>query len=158
LLDAYAKYESAERPGTKTVPLAQRIFSYLDALVVCREKRFHDQYRDVLLNPTVIIEVLSKSTEAFDRGDKFLRYRTWLPTFTDYVLVAQTSPIIEHYRRQRDEEWILATVEGLDKSLSISSINCTLVLREIYDGVLFLADTPTLEDDLGDDLGPETKD
>jgi Uma2 family endonuclease len=106
----------------------------------------------------VIIEVLSKSTEAFDRGDKFLRYRTWLPTFTDYVLVSQTSPIIEHFRRQRDEEWILATVEGLDESLSISSINCTLVLREIYDGILIPADTPTTENDLEDDISPETKD
>ena len=70
---------------------ARGMFSYPDVVVVCGEPRFHDQYRDVLLNPVVLIEVVSPTTEAFDRGDKFFRYRTWLPSLTDYILVAQAA-------------------------------------------------------------------
>lgn len=129
------------RSGPEPKPLhsPKGFFSYPDALVVCGDKVFHDQFRDVLLNPSVIIEVLSRSTEAFDRGDKFLRYRTWLPTLSDYVLVSQTAPLIEHYRQQ-GEDWILSTIEGLADSLNISSINCTLKLQEIYDGVSFITE------------------
>ena len=112
-------------------------FSYPDVLVVCGERQFHDQHQDVLLNPTVIIEVLSKSTEVFDRGEKFIRYRTWLPSLTDYILVSQESPVIEHYRRQPNDEWLLATIIGLDAELKIASIGCALKLSEIYDGVEF---------------------
>ncbi|MFN0111438.1 MAG: Uma2 family endonuclease [Blastocatellia bacterium] len=112
-------------------------FSYPDVLAVCGERHFHDQHQDVLLNPNVIIEVLSKSTEVFDRGEKFIRYRTWLPSLTDYILVSQDSPVIEHYRRQPNDEWLLATISGLDAELKIGSIGCALKLSEIYDGVEF---------------------
>ncbi|MGH9839684.1 MAG: Uma2 family endonuclease [Blastocatellia bacterium] len=124
-------------PEPKMPHHKEGFYSYPDALVVCGERKFHDQYRDVLLNPTVIIEVTSKSTEAFDRGEKFIRYRTWLPTLTDYLLVAQDKPLVEHYRRQENGEWALATIAGLDADLTIASINCTLKLSEIYDGVAF---------------------
>jgi Uma2 family endonuclease len=109
-------------------------------LVVCGERLFHDQYKDVLLNPNVIIKVLSPATESFDRGEKFIRYRTWLPSLTDYLLVAQDKPIIEHFRRQANEEWVLATYTGLNGRLTIASINCTLALQEVYDGVVFSAE------------------
>ncbi|MCI0665398.1 MAG: Uma2 family endonuclease [Acidobacteria bacterium] len=121
-------------PDPKTYPPPKGLYSYPDALVVCGEYKFHDQCRDVLLNPTVIFEVLSTTTEAFDRGDKFIRYRTWFPTFTDYVLISQTAPIIEHYRHENDE-WILNTFVGLESSFKILSIDCTLKLNEIYDGI-----------------------
>ena len=85
----------------------QGLFAYPDLVVVCGALQFHDQARDVLLNATVIVEVLSPSTEAFDRGEKFRRYRTWLPTLTDYVLVAQDRPLIDHYHRQEDGTWAL---------------------------------------------------
>ena len=64
--------------------------------------QFHNQVQDVVLNPTVIVEVLSPSTAAFDRGEKFHLYRAWLPTLTDYVLVAQDRPVIDHYHRGDD--------------------------------------------------------
>lgn len=123
-------------PEPKSFNSPKGFYSYPDALVVvCGEKRFHDQFNDVLLNPNVIIEVLSKSTEAFDRGEKFLRYRTWLPTFSDYVLVSQYDAIVEHFHRQPNGDWILTTVKGIDNRLEISSINCLLELSEIYDGI-----------------------
>jgi Uma2 family endonuclease len=133
------KVRSGPEPKPSRNP--EGFYSYPDVLVVCGERKFHDQYRDVLLNPSVIIEVLSKSTEVFDRGEKFIRYRTWLPTLTDYLLVSQEKPVIEHYRRQPNGEWLLATVSGLDASLTIASIGCELKLSEVYDGVNFPATT-----------------
>jgi Uma2 family endonuclease len=130
------KVRSGPEPKPPHPP--EGFYSYPDVLVVCGERQFHDKYRDVLLNPTAIIEVLSKSTESFDRGEKFIRYRTWLPTLTDYILVSQDKPMIEHYRRQSDGEWILSTLNGLDASLKIESIGCSLKLSDVYDGVQFL--------------------
>jgi Uma2 family endonuclease len=138
-------------PEPKPFQPTKGFFSYPDVLVVCGERQYHDKFRDVLLNPQVIIEVISKSTEAFDRGEKFLRYRTWLPTFTDYVLVSQSAPIIEHYRRQENGEWVLTTSEGLDASLRMGSIGCTLKLNEVYDGVAFsLNATDEITERVGD--------
>lgn len=87
-------------PYNKEKPSNKGMFSYADVMVVCGEPVFHDEHRDVLLNPTVIIEVLSPTTEAFDRGEKFLRYRTHIESLTDYVLVSQSRPLIEHFLRQ----------------------------------------------------------
>lgn len=129
------KVRSGPEPKPSQNP--EGFYSYPDALVVCGERKFHDKYRDVLLNPNVIIEVLSKSTEAFDRGEKFIRYRTWLPSLTDYLLVSYKKPLIEHYRRQSNGEWALATMEGLDAVLNIESIGCSLKLSDVYDGVKF---------------------
>ena len=103
----------------------------------CGERQYHDQHSDVLLNPTVIIEVLSPSTEAYDRGEKFWRYRTYIDVLTDYVLVSQSMPLIEHYRRQPNDEWLLASVGDLAGSLQLASINCTLRLAEVYDRISF---------------------
>jgi len=111
------------------------------------ERKFHDKYRDVLLNPNVIISVLLKSTEAFDRGEKFARYRTGLPSLTDYVLVSQDKPMIEHYRRRSGGEWIFSTLSELDALLEIASISCSLKLRDIYDGIQFPAQNTSTKDD-----------
>src|SRR5581483_1869313 len=92
--------------------------------------------RDVLLNPSVIVEVLSPSTEAFDRGEKFLRYRTWIDTLTDYVMVSQTMPLIEHYSR-REDGWLLTAASELSGTILIPSIDCQLRLSEVYDRVEF---------------------
>jgi Uma2 family endonuclease len=90
-------------------PLSPRstsgMFSYPDIVVVCGEPEYHDAHRDIILNPTVIVEILSPSTEAFDRGEKFSRYKTWNPTLKDYLLVSQVEPRIEHYCRQGDDSW-----------------------------------------------------
>lgn len=113
------------------------MFSYPDLVVICGEPQYHDRHRDVALNPTVIIEVLSESTEAFDRGEKFLRFQTWNPTLGDYVLVRQTSPIIEHYLRQPDGGWSYYVHQGMDAKVTIESIGCTLRLVEVYDRIDF---------------------
>ncbi|MGH9766964.1 MAG: Uma2 family endonuclease [Blastocatellia bacterium] len=126
-------------PEPKSSRGSRGFYSYPDVLVVCGERQFHDKFRDVLINPNVIVEVLSESTESFDRGEKFIRYRTWLPTLTDYILVSQDKPVIEHYRRQSNDEWVLATMEGLDAVLNIESIGCSLKLSDVYDGVQFPA-------------------
>ena len=87
-------------PAPEGARSAKGLFSYPDLVVVCGEPLPYDKYRDIVLNPTVIIEVLSPSTEHFDRSGKWLRYQTWLPSLMDYLLVAQSEPLIEHYARQ----------------------------------------------------------
>ncbi|MGH9769998.1 MAG: Uma2 family endonuclease [Blastocatellia bacterium] len=113
------------------------LYSYPDVLIVCGEMQFHDEYRDVLINPTVVFEVLSGSTERFDRGEKFMRYQVWNPSLSDYVLVSQTSPVIERYCRQPDGTWSYQVYRGLNSSFTIESVNCILRLADIYDRVVF---------------------
>lgn len=108
------------------------MFSYPDVLVVCGEPEYHDHMRDVLLNPRVTIEVLSESTEAFDRGMKFDRYQTWNPSLTDYLLVSQDKAQIEHFVRQEDNSWSYRRHGGLDAVLSMDSIHCALRLTDVY--------------------------
>ena len=139
-------------PAPKPRETTKGLFSCPDLLVVCGEPQFHDEYRDVLLNPTVIIEVLSPTTEAYDRGEKFLRYRTWLESLTDYILVAQHKPLIEHYRRKETNLWELVSIEGLDNSLNLASIDCRLLSAEVYDRVNFPAE-PIIEEEGEDETG-----
>src|SRR5262245_33540853 len=114
------------RPHTR-----EGLYAYPDLVVVCAPSQYHDQARDVLLNPTVIVEVLSPSTEAFDRGEKFRRYRACLPTLTDYVLVAQNSPLVEHYHRQEDGTWVLRPLEGLHAHVHLEPSGCTVPLADV---------------------------
>ena len=113
------------------------LYAYPDLVVVCGALQFHDQVQDVLLDPTVIVEVLSPSTEAFDRSEKFHRYRRWLPTLRDYVMVAQDRPLIDHYHRQEDGTWAFRALEGLDDHLHLETIGCTVPLVEVYERVVF---------------------
>ena len=107
-------------------------------MVVCGEPEFYDEYTDVLINPKLIVEVLSPSTEAFDRGVKFWRYRSWNPTLTDYLVIAQNETFIEHFVRQADDSWaIAANYSHLDQNLMIASLGINLPVREIYDRVVF---------------------
>ena len=112
------------------------LYTYPDVVVVCGEPRFEDQHVDTLLNPTVIIEVLSDSTEAYDRGEKFAHYRA-LDSLTDYLLVAQDQPRIEHFRRQPDGQWLYSAADGLDSQVAIANIGCVLQLAEVYERVAF---------------------
>jgi Uma2 family endonuclease len=112
------------------------LFAYPDVAVVCGDVKYHDKRRDVATNPMVIVEVLSPSTEAFDRGRKFEKYQT-IESLKDYVLVAQDRPRIELYSRQTDNQWLLTTVEGLESSLLIPSIECTLALSQVYNQITF---------------------
>lgn len=116
------------------------MFSYPDVLAVCGEPEYHDALRDILLNPKAILEVLSESTEAFDRGEKFQRFQEWNPSLTDYLLVAQDRPQVEHFRREADGKWTYERHSGLDAVVSIASIACWLKLADVYDGVVFAND------------------
>jgi Uma2 family endonuclease len=124
-------------PGPKSRSTTVGLYSYPDIVVIGGGPQYHDTYRDVVVNPAVIIEVLSESTEAFDRGEKFFRYQVWNPTLTDYVLVSQSGPRLEHYARRPDGSWSYHVYQGLEQSLSIESIECTLRLAEVYDRIEF---------------------
>lgn len=113
------------------------MISYPDLVVICGEPEYHDKFKDIVLNPAVIIEVLSEATEEFDRGVKFIRYRNFNDTLTDYILVSQDEAHIEHYIRQKNGDWLLKEYYGLEKSFPIDSINCTLKLSEIYERIEF---------------------
>lgn len=120
------------RPDTR-----KGMWSYPDLVVVCGASQHHDQRQDVLLNPTVLVEVLSPSTASFDRGEKFHRYRRWLPSLHEYVLVAQDQPLVEHYSRQDAGRWTLDTLQGLDATLRLPSLDCQVPLVEVYDRIVF---------------------
>ncbi|MGH9769650.1 MAG: Uma2 family endonuclease [Blastocatellia bacterium] len=129
------KVRSGPEPKSKRFP--KDFFSYPDVMVYCGDPAFHDSHRDVLLNPKVIVEILSPSTEAFDRGEKFIRYRAYNDTLTGYILVSQKNPFIEHFSRQSGGNWLLSATGGLESSLHTSSIDCQVELSEIYYGVQF---------------------
>ena len=107
------------------------LFAYPDLSIVCGEPTFHDEHQDVLTNPTVIIEVLSPSTEAFDRGKKFAYYQL-MSSLTDYILIAQDEPYIDHYEKQTDDEWLLHISRGLEARVHIASLDYELLLSEVY--------------------------
>jgi Uma2 family endonuclease len=109
------------------------LYSYPDVVATCNEPNFEDSFVDTLLNPAVIVEVLSDSTEAYDRGEKFAHYRR-LSSLEEYILVALHRICVEHYVRQ-GELWIFAETSQLDGIIHIDSIGCTLPLKEIYDKV-----------------------
>jgi len=111
------------------------LYTYPDTSVLCGEARFEDTEVDTLLNPSVIVEVLSESTEAYDRGKKFAHYQS-LESLTDYVLIAQDEARVEHFVRQ-GEQWLLTVTSDLNAVLRLASIGCELPLREIYDRVKF---------------------
>jgi Uma2 family endonuclease len=123
--------------GIASARSTRGMFSYPDILVICGKPEFFDEHHDVVMNPTTIVEVLSKSTESFDRGEKFQRYRAWNPTLQDYVLVSQTQPFVEHFRPQPDGSWTMQESIGLEATVVLSSISCTLKLTDIYDRVDF---------------------
>lgn len=105
-------------------------YTYPDVSVVFGEPAFEDPRRDTLLNPSVLFEVLSDSSESYDRGEKFAQYRT-LPSLTDYVLVDQKQALIEHFSRQADGTWVLRVV-GAGQRLELPSIGCELADDEVY--------------------------
>ena len=111
------------------------LYTYPDVVVVCEEPRFEDSHFDTLLNPTVLIEVLSPSTAAYDRGEKFKRYQ-YLDSLCEYVLISQDSVCVEHYLRQ-EQDWDLTEFRSLDDVFSLVSIGCELSLQAIYAKVQF---------------------
>jgi Uma2 family endonuclease len=113
-------------------------FTYPDVVVVCDEPRFHDDHEDVLLNPTFLVEVLSESTEAYDRGAKSEQYRT-IDSLREYLLVAQDRCHVEHYIRQPDGQWLLRESGNPEDTVQIKAVVCELPLNEVYAKVKLVA-------------------
>ena len=109
-------------------------YFYPDVIVVCGEPRFEDDTFDTLLNPIVVIEVLSPSTAAFDRGEKFEHYKQ-IASLAEYILISQDRVCVEHYCRQRTQ-WIYNTLQSLEDMLSLVSIECEVPLHAIYRRVM----------------------
>jgi Uma2 family endonuclease len=108
-------------------------YYYPDIVIVCGKPEFEDAHVDTLLNPAVLIEVLSASTEAHDRGGKFLNYRQ-IASLREYLLVSQDKPLLEHYTRH-GESWVLTEVSGLEGILELQTVPCCLPMREIYERI-----------------------
>jgi Uma2 family endonuclease len=115
---------------------ATGLYTYPDIAIVCEEPRFTDEVRDTLLNPRTIVEVLSDSTEKYDRGKKFAHYRR-IPSLQEYVLVAQDRPFVERYVRQADNTWVLKDFAGLEATFEFASAPARVPLAEIYRDVRF---------------------
>lgn len=111
---------------------ATTLNTYADVVVAC-SPRFHAKYRDALVNPTVIVEVLSRSTEGYDRGAKFAHYRT-IESFAEYVLVWQRARRVEHFKRLESGQWLLTLLEGDEALLELPSLGCAIPLGEIFAG------------------------
>jgi Uma2 family endonuclease len=120
------------------VRATEQLYTYPDVTVVCGEPQFGGTERDVLLNPTLIVEVLSPTTEAWDRAGKFEQYRQ-RESLQEYVLIAQDRPHVERYVRQAEGEWLLTERNGLAASLPLPSVGCELALSEVYRKITFPA-------------------
>jgi Uma2 family endonuclease len=117
------------------------LYTYPDLVVVCGQPKYADNHRDTILNPVLIIEVLSPSTEAYDRGFKSAQYRA-LASLQEYALVSQTEPRIEIFRRRAEGDWFFAESAGLEAACRMESVGCTLGLSAVYENVTFGDEEP----------------
>jgi Uma2 family endonuclease len=115
---------------------ATGLYTYPDIAVVCGERLFDDSENDTLLNPTLIIEVLSPPTEAYDRGRKFDHYAS-ISSLQEYVLVSQDQPAVQQYERLPDGSWRYLSTSGLDASVNLASVRVSFSLTDIYEEVAF---------------------
>jgi len=129
---------------------ANNFYTYPDVAVVCGKAEFLDKREDTLLNPVVVVEVLSPSTEHFDRGKKFELYRQ-LASLREYVLVSQHKPLVERFLRENDGSWKLNVAETIGDKLHLLSLHLQLPLSEIYLDVDF---PPIVEDPPGELKAP----
>ena len=112
------------------------LYTFPDVAIVCGDRHYRDDRRDTVLNPILLIEVLSPSTEAYDRGFKSAQYRT-MESLQEYALVSQTEPRVEVFRRASDTEWVLTEFAALESSVRFRSVDCVIPLAKIYDKVAF---------------------
>jgi Uma2 family endonuclease len=117
------------------------LYTYPDVIVISGDPRFADDQHDTLLNPALIVEVLSPSTEAYDRGFKSAQYRT-VESLEEYALVSQAEPRVEVFRRQPGGHWLLSEAIGIDAVCHFESLDCVVPLAEIYAKVTFSPDGP----------------
>ena len=114
---------------------ATGLYTYPELSALCEEPQLEDDEAEILLNPSLIIEVLSPSTEAYDRGTRFDHYRS-IESLQTYVLIAQDRAQIELFQRQDNGNWLLSVVKGLEASVSLVTIGCELALVDVYERVL----------------------
>ncbi len=115
---------------------ATELYAYPDLVLACGGLQFQDDHNDVLVNPQIIIEVLSKSTEAYDRGPKFNHYQQ-IPTLKEYILVSQHTPRVERFERNTNGKWELTTYSGNEATFEFGSIDGKVALADIYKDVVF---------------------
>ena len=115
---------------------ATGLYTYPDVIIVCDEPQFEDDVFDTLLNPLALMEVLSESTERYDRGTKAGHYRR-IPSLKEYILIAQDEPLVERYVRQTDDSWLLTEFRGLEQTLTLASVPVKIALTAVYRGVTF---------------------
>jgi Uma2 family endonuclease len=114
-------------------------YRYADVVVVCEKPAIEDlQGQEMLVNPLLIVEVLSPTTEGYDYGAKFIAYQS-IESFREYLLVSQERPHVTHYVRQPDDQWLRNDIEGMEKTLRLATVDCELELGEIYRLVEFSA-------------------
>ena len=118
---------------------ATGLYTYPDVVVVCDPPILEDQQGDTLVNPTILVEVLSKTTESYDRGMKSKHFRT-IPSLRSHLLVSQSEPSIERYDLGEGGHWILTEISGLNATLSIPVIDCQIALSDIYTRIKFAED------------------
>ena len=123
---------------------ANGLTTYPDVAVVCGELQRDPLATSAINNPSVIFEVLSDSTESYDRGKKFELYRQ-LESLREYLLVAQDEAHVERYVRQADDSWLLTVFKGLDAAVELTTLGCTLPLAEVYEDVTFPPPKPLPE-------------
>ena len=138
-------YEQLRQRACEVYTIAMRVkvsntglYAYPDVVVVCGKPQFEDNQFDTLLNPTVIIEALSDSTEEYDRGKKFARYRK-LDSLTDYLLIAQDRMHVEQFTRQQNDTWLFSEAEQPTAVIRLASIDSELLLETIYEKVSLAA-------------------
>lgn len=127
--------------------MATGLHTYPDVTVVCGHPQFVAGSRLTVTNPTVIVEVLSPSTERYDRGMKFRHYRM-IPSLQDYILISQDDHRIEHYMRQDTDIWQLHEAVGLQTQITVRSITCVLTLEDVYEKVELELDTTGITRDI----------
>ena len=103
-------------------------------MVVCGKIEIYENQNDIIQNPMLIVEVLSPSTESFDRGRKFEYYRT-VASLTEYVLVSQKEPIVEIYFKQNEKNWLYSVAKGIEENIVLQSLSSGIALKEIYQKV-----------------------
>jgi len=111
---------------------ATGMYAYPDVTVACGQPRFHPKFNDTLVNPKLLVEVLSPSTEAYDRGAKFAHYRT-IPSLAEILFVSQDERCVEHYQRLESGQWLLTEYKGDEAIVSLPALECALPLSEIYE-------------------------
>ncbi len=137
-LDAQLRGRDCEAYGSdmRVRVSAAGLYAYPDVSAGCGELSFEDDRQDVLLNPSLLVEVLSDSTEAYDRGEKSEHYRR-LESLQEYLLIAQKKRQVEHYARQSDGQWLLSEANCPEAVVELPSITCRLRLSDIYARIRF---------------------